>query len=177
MKKKTYLLIGILCFVFTTQTFSQNSVKIDYSDEEIFGKEVFKALKSDNYSLMIKFLPTTEDLDELVKATLENNPNMPEAEKKKMTEGLNEFQTKRIKEAKEEFNKIRNLGIEKGIEWNMTTLKTIEYEIKKREGIVKGNIYLIFEFLGAKYIIDLDDCLKVSRTWLIGDDIRFKGEY
>ncbi len=59
----------------------------------------------------------------------------------------------------------------------MTNFKSIEFEIKKKEGITKGNIYIIFEFIGAKYTIDLDDCLKVSRTWLIGDDVRFYGEY
>lgn len=172
-----FLTFAIVALFNVSQTIAQNAETTDYTNAEKFGEEVFKSIKSENYSLMVKFLPTTQDIDELKNTVLKANPNMTETEKQKMEREVAELQKRRIKEAKEEYTKIRNLGIEKGIEWKMVSLKTIEYELKKKGGITRGNVYLIFEFLGAEYIIDLDDCLKVSRTWLIGDDIRFKGEY
>ena len=161
----------------TTENPEAVKEEVDYTDPEAFGTEVFDALKANDYSRMSKFLPTGEDIQYLIDQALNANPDMSDAEINKMKSEIKGFHKKRIAEAKTEFENARQKIIDKGIAIEDATLNKIEFTQRKKGPFYSGNVFVYFDYLGAEYMLDLDDCLKVERSWLIGDDIRLDGEY
>ena len=39
------------------------------------------------------------------------------------------------------------------------------------EVVYRANILIHVDYFGAEHILELDDCLKAERTWLLGDGV------
>lgn len=141
---------------------------------EAFGEAVYKALKSNNYDKMKPFLPTTEDIEYLRNFEIKNDPAMKDSKKASLLAKLKKFQKSRIEKSKEGFDKIYEKIEEKGIVWKDAKFERAAFKRDKKKDLEQGEVYIFFNYLGAEYIIEMSNCMKVERGWLIGDKMRIK---
>jgi hypothetical protein len=157
----------------STTITAENTTSVDFTEPQNFGEEVLRALKEDDYEKMEKFLPTSSDLVYLEGVFL--NKNSTESERQKLKDELGTLQKKRILESKELFEDARQEFIDQGITLGVAALKFKKIELSdvKQNGelVYRANILIHVDYFGAEHILELDDCLKAERTWLLGDGV------
>jgi hypothetical protein len=157
----------------STTITAENTTSVDFTEPQNFGEEVLRALKEDDYEKMEKFLPTSSDLVYLEGVFL--NKNSTESERQKLKDELGTLQKKRILESKELFEDARQEFIDQGITLGVAALKFKKIELsdvkQMGEVVYRANILIHFDYFGAEHILELDDCLKAERTWLLGDGV------
>jgi hypothetical protein len=157
----------------STTITAENTTSVDFTEPQNFGEEVLRALREDDYEKMEKFLPTSSDLVYLEGVFL--NKNSTESERQKLKDELGTLQKKRILESKELFEDARQEFIDQGITLGVAALKFKKIELSdvKQNGelVYRANILIHVDYFGAEHILELDDCLKAERTWLLGDGV------
>lgn len=144
---------------------------VDYTESQNFGEEVFRALREGDYEKMEKFLPTSSDLVYFEGVFL--NENSTESERQNIKDELSEVQKNRISESKSLFEDARLEVLDQGMSWNDIKFKKIELSDVRLNGelVYRANILIHFDYFGAEHILELDDCFKAERTWLVGDGL------
>jgi len=146
----------------------ENTTSVDFTEPQNFGEEVLRALREDDYEKMEKFLPTSSDL-----VYFEGVFFNTEDTERELKDELRRMQKERISGSKSLFEKARQRVIDQGMSWNDLKFKKIELSDVKQMGevVYRANILIHFDYFGAKHILELDDCLKAERTWLLGDGV------
>lgn len=139
------------------------------SSPEAFGEAVFNALKANDYDKMKPYLPTTKDIEYMRDFEIRNDPAMKDSKQASLLASLKKFQKSRIENSKENFDKIYAKVEEKGIIWKDITFQKSAFKQDKKKELEQGDVYIFFNYLGAEYIIEITNCMKVDRGWLIGD--------
>ncbi len=141
---------------------------------EAFGESVYKALKENNYDKIKPFLPTTNDIEYLRDFEIKNDPAMKDSKKASLLAKLKKFQKNKIENSKESFDKIYEKIEEKGIVWKDAKFERAAFKRGKKKDLEQGDVYIFLNYLGAEYIIEMTNCIKVERGWLIGDKMTIK---
>ena len=141
---------------------------------EAFGEAVYNALKANNYDKIKPYLPTTKDIEYLRDFEIHNDPAMKDSKKASLMAKLKKFQKARIENSKESFDKAYEKVEEKGIIWKDVKFQKAAFKKDKKADLEQGDVYIFFNYLGAEYIIEMTNCMKVERGWLIGDKMNLK---
>ncbi len=141
---------------------------------EAFGESVYEALKANDYNKIKPFLPTTKDIEYLRDFEIKNDPAMKDSKKASLLAKLKKFQKNKIENSKESFDKVYEKVEEKGIVWKDAKFARAAFKRDKKKELEQGDVYIFLNYLGAEYIIEMTDCIKVDRGWLIGDKMTIK---
>lgn len=140
----------------------QNEVKQTTLEE--LGASVVLALKENDSSMLSELLPKKEDVESLMLIYTGS-----EKEKKNILAG-SEKNTNKIREnTNKAFSKIHEKGNAVGIIWEEVVFSDAEYTTKKENNIETTNLKILFSYNDLKYNIDIAECIKTERGWLIFD--------
>lgn len=148
--------------------------KLTNASYESFGKAVYNALKANNYDKMKPFLPTTKDIEYLRDFEIKNDPSMKNRKKANLLAKLKKLQNNKIEKSKKSFDKIIKKVEDKGIIWKDVKFQKSTFKKDKKKDLEQGDIYIFLNYLGAEYIIEMTNCMKVKRGWIIGDKMNLK---
>jgi len=161
-------LMFILLFTFSVPAICNAQKDNKRSTEvEIFAKDIFDALKNNDYEKYSNYLLTINTYKEITEILFKNETK---EEIDKFLQDRKRELPEYYKNSKVFFNKTRKETEEAGIVWNKTKFKKVEYEIRGEDAYAKGkSIKIYFEYLGADYYFELRKCFKTYSGWNIID--------
>ncbi len=151
------------------------------------AKTVFESLKNNTTEDYLKCFFLADDIKRLYGQMESSAKSKEEKESVKKFLDSNDIDKRSVHvakwyadEAKKEFNKIRQRAKTLKIDWEKTKFLKAEYKIGKaiHYGIKKemtGITTIIFSHEDKKYRIELLDCIKIRRGWIIENILKWGG--
>lgn len=146
----------------------------DFITPETIGKSVFQAFQNSDLNKAKLYIMRENDYREFIN----NSTLSKEAKNRVLLKKTNkEYLNKKSIEFETRFHEIIKAGLDSNIIWKDTKLEYIA-PIKPRElhNGITTEIYIVFSYKGEKYGLELDDCYKCPRGWLMADEPRFHGK-
>jgi hypothetical protein len=151
----------------TTVKSRHETVRFETIDD--FGRQIFELIRHDSYNNILDLMPDLSEYTAFI-----DSSSMPEKTKKDRIEELEEDLKENIESLKQTYSRLKEQTERSGIDWEKTNLDHIDYKHTKKDNIESADIYLNFSFKGVRYEIELKDCVKIGKTWLIGNEINWK---
>jgi len=154
-----------------TQMPRTSLIAADTSNPKYLGEAAFNALAQNKKSDFAKLRPQKQEMIDLAKVSLS------EKQRERVLSGLDSLFAKKTRITEDSFNSIRERAERDGVDWSTAEFKEIEYaNPKKRDGVQKMDIDVMFRSNGTTFKLRLDDCLQINDRWIIWDSMRWYGK-
>jgi hypothetical protein len=151
---------GITLLVFMLFTTSAKSQ--EFSGIETMGNAVYEAFKANKVEQLDIYLPTAKDVMFAEKIyRYYRTDTMSSSE-------LTSFIEEAGEDTRNSFKRIWNETNENNIRMAKTTLKRVDFTIRKVGEKVEADVMIVFEFISELYEIKLRKCFKTERGWIVG---------
>lgn len=131
---------------------------------EALGKLVFKSLQDNDYNLFEKAVFQEEHFSEMFE--------MLEIEDKEEQEGIKkEYKSDYLPGIKESWEQVIQEAKKHNIDLSNSEYVQVNFEIRNEEKYKEADMEVVFNHKGDKYVIILDDCIKLKDGWIIMDHI------
>lgn len=138
--------------------------------EKQFAEFVFNTFKNNDYSTLEKYIINMSDVENLIA-----NSTMSSKKKARQKNRSEKYISRLNEKVKKKFNSIREDAEDVGVNWGKAKFVREDLEKEKiRDGVLQRDIHIIFESGGKEYDIELDDCMKPKRGWVLADDPRWR---
>lgn len=140
---------------------------------EKLARDVFKAFQEEKVDIALDYLLYEEDyVDFFSQATISQKEKNRLILKHTKKAYLNKMEAG----FRKRFDEIIEAGKNAGIVWIDTKFEyTIGPNRKEFKGVQADEIYIVFSYQNKLFKIQLDDCYKCKRGWLMSDEPIFKG--
>ena len=143
----------------------------DTSQPKYLGEAAFNALAQNNKSDFAKLRPQKQEMIDLARVSVS------EKQRSRILNGLDSLFEKKTRITEDSFKSIREKAKRDGVDWTTAEFKDIEYaNPKKRDGVQKMDIDVMFQSNGTTFKLRLDDCLQINDRWIIWDSMRWYGK-
>ena len=143
----------------------------DTSQPKHLGEAAFNALAQNNKSDFAKLRPQKQEMIDLARVSVS------EKQRARILNGLDSLFEKKTRTTEDSFKSIREKAKRDGVDWTTAEFKDIEYaNPKKRDGVQKMDIDVMFQSNGTTFKLRLDDCLQINDRWIIWDSMRWYGK-
>ena len=154
-----------------TQMSGTSPLAADTSQPKYLGEAAFNALAQNKKSDFAKLSPTKQEMINLAKVSLS------EKQRQRVLNGLDALFEKKHRIMAASFTSIRERAERDGVDWTTAEFKDLEYaNPKKRDGVQKMDIDVMFRCNGTTFKLRLDDCLQINNRWIIWDSMRWYGQ-
>lgn len=137
----------------------QNKYNKGFITPDLLGKNIVQSLRDGDISHFMKFVVNKKDLETLMDLVNEEGKD----EISDCISDLPEFRN----HARKTFFDCINEGNEIGINWKLIKFKSSKYNIEFESGLELSDILIIFSYNNIDYHIELIECCKMKRGWLI----------
>ncbi len=180
--KEKYYVIAVLLIAFFSSCSDKKGEKNGNNIETVelktpanstleeLGASFILALKESDSKAISDFLPTKEDVENII-LVYEGTGN----EKKEILSGSEENTEKIKTNTLQSIDEIIKKGKNAGINWEDVSFTNSEYEIKKEHKIESVDLTIAFTYKSLTYKIQIAECIKTNRGWLIFDKPQWKG--
>jgi hypothetical protein len=149
---------------------AQEQGSIENATLEQLGASFILTLKENDSTSIEDLLPAKEDFEKIVSVY-----SGSEEEKKSILAGSAKNAQKIRANTMQSFSDFRKKGLDSGIKWEEAAFSNAEYEVKKESNIESAKLQIVFTYKEMKYKINIDECIKTDRGWLIFDKPKWKG--
>lgn len=181
MIKRTFQILGFVSFLAcliacTGETKHETVATIDPSQAsnetpDDLGTSFLLAIKNNDPKYMETFLPSVSDVSEIM-----NDYEGAEEEKKQILNS-SEKNTKDIRRnALHSIEEIKNKGSKNVIDWREVTFSTSELMTRKENNIEFAKLTIYFNSGSNLYKMEIPECIKSNRGWLIFDKPKWIGK-
>lgn len=148
---------------------------------EELGRDIFAALQSGSFEDMEHLLPTEADIIELIDKEAAAQTDVSEERLEEIRSQVPEIVAATREKLVAEFSDVRE-RYGRGIDWSAATLRGVRITVRDPETYeerevdeatlmaeqrVAADVQILFEAAGDSREIDLQDCAKSSRGWLV----------
>lgn len=133
------------------------------------GASLILLLKENDFEKFTSFLPAKEDAEKIAlqyKGAAEK--------KKQLLLKLEENVKKIMIYSKTGFDEVFNKALKENITWSEVNFSHVEYQINKNDNLERASMTVYFLFNNLNYRINIDECVKSDRGWLITDKPTWK---
>jgi hypothetical protein len=134
------------------------------TDEELAHK-VFAAVKNDNAQALLECVVKREDI-----TYVDDHAGPSERLKNRMKIKMSRETVFWEVRYKERLNHTRKLA--KDVDWESAEFDKVENKSRMKNGLELSDILVYFHDKNQKWTMELDDCIKTDRGWVMMDDIR-----
>lgn len=153
---------------------------------EDLGRGIIAAIRSGSFETMAHLLPTTEDLSEALETEAKGRGGMPADQMQEFRSRIPEIVAATRKELGEQFARLRE---SQEIEWSSAEMKAVRIKVQdpatgqgreidaatlaaeRRPG---ASLQILLQAGGQPLEIDLQDCFKSRRGWLVMEALRLR---
>jgi hypothetical protein len=174
------LAIGLAALLSSTGAFAQDKTPSAAETVEDLGRGIFAALQAGSFEAMEHLLPSEQDFLEIIKMQAEHAPDFPEERIQEMRAEVPQIQKATRDKLATEFANVREPWRE--IDWNSAAVTRVRITVRNpetyeerevddatlaAEGLPAADVQILFQAGDRIREIDLQDCAKTSRGWLV----------
>lgn len=146
----------------------QSSIKNSTLEE--LSASVILAIKENHPDLLADVIATRTDIENILSIY-----QGTEEEKKEILAGSEENAKNILANTQQALPEIRAKAEKAGVMWEEAKFSNAEYKTKKENNIETADLLITFSFKDLNYKIQIAECIKTKRGWLIFDKPKWKG--
>jgi len=185
--QRPYVAIVLAALLSSTGAFAQEEAPSAAETVEDLGRGIFAALQAGSFEAMEHLLPSEQDILEIIKMQAEHAPDFPEERLQEMRAQVPQIQKATHDKLAAEFANVREPWRE--IDWNSAAMTGVRITVRNpetdeerevddatlaTEGPPGADVQLLFQTGNRVREIDLQDCVKTSRGWLVMEALRLR---
>lgn len=143
---------------------------ISNSTLEELSASVILALKENDPQKLTDLIAKKQDFENIV--TIYQGS---EEDKKAILAGSEENAKLILSNTQKALPEIREKAVKAGVNWDEAKFSNADYSIKKENNLETADLSITFSYKDLSYKIQIAECIKTERGWLIFDKPKWKG--